>query len=293
MKFHEKRRSRDSGVAEIQAGNARWWTDNTMSYDWSDAIRSERFSAAHFAEMDRRFIHGARLFAHGDAPFDRIIPFSALSGRDVLEIGCGMGLHSELMARAGARLTAIDISETSVEATQRRFALAGLGADIRRMDAGALAFPDESFDFVWSWGVIHHSAATAAILREIARVLRPGGEVRFMVYNIDGMSAYAALMRDYLVGFWRGRTLDECLWGRSDGFMARHYSKDSLGDLARLFFDDLRIDTFGQDADAIPLPRRLRSIVLRLAPEAKIARMANARGSFLFVTARKPRAIAD
>jgi len=286
MQANERNDAR-APLDDVQTANRKWWTDHTMSYDWNDRIPHERFSAAHFDEMDRRFIHGARLFAHENAPFDRIIPFAQLAGRDVLEIGCGMGLHSELIARAGARLTSIDISETSAEATTRRFEQKGLRATIRRMDACALDFPDESFDFVWSWGVIHHSAQTALILREIARVTRPGGEARIMVYNLDGMSAYATILRDYLFGFWRGRSLDECLWGRADGFLARHYSKDSLRDVARLFFSDIRFETFGQDADAIPLPRRLRAFFLRRMSEERVARWANARGSFLFAVMRK------
>src|SRR5262249_31175049 len=161
----------------------------------------------------------------------RILPFDTLEGRAVLEIGCGMGLHSELLVRAGARVTAIDISDTSVDATRRRLALKGLSATVCQMDARALEFSADSFDFVWSWGVIHHSAQTAVILREIHRVLRPGAEVRFMVYNLDGMSAYVTICRDYLLGFWRGRTIDECLWARTDGYMARHYSRDMLADL--------------------------------------------------------------
>jgi 2-polyprenyl-3-methyl-5-hydroxy-6-metoxy-1,4-benzoquinol methylase len=258
-----------------------------MSYDWKDKVETERFTEAWFAEIDRRFEHGARLFAHDKAQFDRIIPFERLRGRDALEIGCGMGLHSELMVRAGANLTAIDISDTSIEATTRRMALRQLVARIERMDARKLEFADHTFDFVWSWGVIHHSAQTAVIIKEIHRVLRPGGQARFMVYNIDGMSAYATIVRDYLLGFWLGRSLDECLWRRSDGYMARHYSRDMICDIMRLFFAEITAETLGQDADGLPLPRRLRTFALKMMSAEGLARRSNARGSFLFVTAIK------
>jgi 2-polyprenyl-3-methyl-5-hydroxy-6-metoxy-1,4-benzoquinol methylase len=104
-------------------------------------------------------VHGARLFGRGEEPFDKIIPFEQLKGRDVLEIGCGMGLHAELLSRAGAKLTTIDISDTSVEATKRRM-----------MDARNLKLGDGSFDFVWSWGVIHHAAETARIIRTYLKI---------------------------------------------------------------------------------------------------------------------------
>jgi 2-polyprenyl-3-methyl-5-hydroxy-6-metoxy-1,4-benzoquinol methylase len=282
MQLKEKAQSTDSDIEKLQSGNRQWWTDHTMSYDWKDKIASERFGEAWFTEIDRRFVHGARLFGHGKEPFDKIIPFEQLKGRDVLEIGCGMGLHAELLSRAGAILTTIDISDTSVEATKRRMALRHLTANIERMDARDLKFGNGSFDFVWSWGVIHHSAETARIISEIHRVLRPGGEVRIMVYNLGGMSAYGTIVRDYLFGFWRGRSLDECLWNRSDGYLARHYTRDVLADVLRLFFSSVTIVSFGQDADAIPLPRRIRRFVTPLISTERLARYANARGSFLF-----------
>jgi 2-polyprenyl-3-methyl-5-hydroxy-6-metoxy-1,4-benzoquinol methylase len=119
MKYADKR-TVDQHLHEVQAANRQWWTDHTMSYDWHDKVGPGRFSASWFDEIDRRFVHGSWLFAHGVAPFDQIIPFANLAGRRVLEIGCGMGLHSELMARAGANVSAVDISDTSIEATRRR-----------------------------------------------------------------------------------------------------------------------------------------------------------------------------
>jgi 2-polyprenyl-3-methyl-5-hydroxy-6-metoxy-1,4-benzoquinol methylase len=287
MQTDVKRALAETDSDKIQAGNRQWWTDHTMSYDWRNRVGEARFTAPWFDEIDRRFAHGARLFAHQHQPFDRIIPFDRLHGRSVLEIGCGMGLHSELMARAGAKLTSVDISDTSVEATRRRFDLRGLDADIRRMDARQLAFPDASFDFVWSWGVIHHSADTAAIIREVARVLRQDGETRIMVYNLNGTAAYATIVRDYLSGFWRGRSLDEVLWARSDGFMARFYSQDILTDIMRLFFSRVTAQTFGQEADAVPLPARLRRLIIPLMSHESLVRRANQAGAFLFMTATK------
>lgn len=286
-KIGDKRSSGDNNLHDVQRGNERWWTDHTMSYDWNEKIQTERYTKEWFDEIDKRFIHGARLFAHDKSPFDKLIPFDALRGKQVLEIGCGMGFHSELIARSGAILTSIDISETSVEATRQRFLERKLEGKIEKMDAENLEFPDESFDFIWSWGVIHHSAQTGRIVKEISRVLRPGGGARIMVYNLNGMPAYISLVRDYLTGFWRGLTLDECLWRRTDGYMARYYSSDMLCDLMGVFFNTVTSATYGQDADAVPLPRRLRYPILRRMKEERIAELANRRGAFLFVTAKK------
>src|SRR5690242_17292565 len=107
MQPNEKRVSTEADLDNIQLRNRRWWTHHTMSYDWKDKVKKERISEAWYNDIDQRFIHTARLFAHDKGLFDSIIPFERLKGRRVLEIGCGMGLHSELIAKAGAKLTAI------------------------------------------------------------------------------------------------------------------------------------------------------------------------------------------
>jgi 2-polyprenyl-3-methyl-5-hydroxy-6-metoxy-1,4-benzoquinol methylase len=260
-----------------------------MSYDWNRKIKHHRFSLPWFDELDRRFIHSARLYGTNVQPFDRIIPFEALHGRDVLEIGCGMGLHTELMTRAGAMVTALDLSATSVEATTQRLALKGITADVRQGDAEELPFPDTRFDFVWSWGVIHHSSRSAKIVREIARVLRPGGECRIMVYNRQGMAARVAFIKDHLLklGFLRG-TFDQTLHRSTDGFSARHYVQDQFEDLFRAFFREVSCEVCGQESDAIPLPSFLRRLAVRLVSEAWLRRRQARCGSFLFLRARQP-----
>ena len=200
-----------------------------------------------------------------------------------------MGLHSERMARAGARLTSVDLSETSVAATRKRFEIKGLSGDIRQMDARRLDFPDEAFDFVWTWGVIHHSAQTGVIVREIHRGLESGGQMRSMVYNLDGFPAYRKMMAGFALGFWWGRSLDECLWASTDGYMARHDTVDGWQDLLSTFFHVQSVVTLGQDSDAVGLPRGLRHLVMKLYSGERLARKGNARGSFLFSIADKPR----
>ncbi len=109
--------------------------------------------------------------------------FSSSKGLDVLEIGVGLGADHESFARAGATLHGIDLTERAVELTGRRLALQGLRSNVQVADAEALPFADGSFDFVYSWGVIHHSPDTPAAAREILRVLKPGGRFRLMIYH--------------------------------------------------------------------------------------------------------------
>jgi len=283
------KRTDDMEWQDVQRGNQAWWTDNPMAYDWHAEIALPRFSRAWFDAIDARFLDAARLDLTRDRPFDRVLPYHRLRGARVLEIGCGMGLHTSLMARAGADVDAVDLSPTSIEATTKRLALDGLSARVQQADAERLPFPDGAFDLVWSWGVIHHSARTARIVREIGRVTRAEGEARVMVYNREGMSARIAFVRDHLL---RGRFLrgsfDETLFRGTDGFSARHYVREQLEDLFRGFFRDVSSGVLGQLPDAVPLPRRLRAVVAPLVPEPLLRGMLARYGSFLFVVAAHP-----
>jgi len=271
---------------ERQAGNQEWWTDHTMSYDWKAKAPGEPFSDAWFDDIDSRFLFGARLFSAAANPFVEMMDLGNLAGKRVLEIGCGMGMHSEMLLNAGAKLTSIDLSPTSVHATTKRLALRDLGGDVRQMDAEKLEFPDATFDLVWSWGVIHHSSSTTRVLSQIDRVLKPGGETRIMVYALDGMSAYITMAK-YLFTFWRGCNVDEMLWRDADGFTARFYTKDNWRDLLSIFFADTTLALKGQDADAVPLPRQLRMPLLKLFSIERLRAMAAKRGSMLFSVSRK------
>lgn len=260
-----------------------------MAYDWHRELELERFSPEWFDAIDTRFVYGARLFATDETPFDRIIPFAALKGAKVLEIGCGMGLHTELMVRAGANVTSVDLAPTSIEATTQRLAQRGLAANILQCDAEQLPFDQRTFDFVWSWGVIHHSSRTAKIVREISRVMRADGEARVMVYNRDGMSARLAWLRAHVfTGRFLRYSFDESLHAHSDGFSARFYVPDQFADLFQAFFAQVDQRVYGQDVDALPLPRGLRRLALKVVPDDYLREAQSRRGAFLFVTARRP-----
>lgn len=287
MKYRDHR-SNSQSPDDVQRGNRSWWSDNPMTYDWEGEITIPRGTREWFDEVDRRFIRASRPYFTSLRPFDRIMP-TDLRGQNVLEIGCGMGLHSLELARRGASLHAIDITDTAIEMTRARMKEFGIGAEIRLADAEALPYENETFDFVWSWGVIHHSARTTRIIREIARVLKPNGQTRVMVYNRDGTVARLLLLRHYLLGgeFIR-HTPDETLWRWTDGYSARYYHKEQIEDLFRGFFEDVASLVLGTDVDVVPLPRRVRSLVAsRIRDRRKLA-IASRVGGFLFVTASNP-----
>ncbi len=111
--------------------------------------------------------------------------FSETADLDVLEIGCGLGTDGAQFARAGANYTGIDLTDAAVDLARRRFELFQLPGNFRTADAEKLDFPAESFDVVYSHGVLHHTPDTAKAVHEIHRVLRPGGRAIVMLYHLN------------------------------------------------------------------------------------------------------------
>lgn len=112
----------------------------------------------------------------------RVMEFDSYAGKSVLEVGAGLGTDLAQFALAGARTTDLDLSAGHLEHAQRNFALRGLTGEFRHGDAEALPFEAATFDLVYSNGVIHHTPNTAAVVREMHRVLKPGGKAIVMVY---------------------------------------------------------------------------------------------------------------
>ena len=125
--------------------------------------------------------------------------FERWRGKDVVEIGVGLGTDFIQFARAGAVLSGIDLTPASIELARRRLALEDLDAELRVADAENLPFSDESFDFAYSWGVLHHTPDTFRAVREAIRVTRAGGRVCVMMYARHSWVSYALWLRHALL----------------------------------------------------------------------------------------------
>jgi len=111
-----------------------------------------------------------------------VMEFGRHGGDAVLEIGGGLGTDLSQFARHGAHVTDVDLSGGHLAHAQENFALRGLAGSFVHHDAETLPFPDNSFDIVYSNGVIHHTPNTARVVQEIKRVLKPGGKAIVMMY---------------------------------------------------------------------------------------------------------------
>ena len=122
------------------------------------------------------------------------MPFSSGRGKDVLEVGCGVGTDGVQWAKAGARYTAIDLTPEGVRLSAENFRLRGLEGRLLQVNAEHMPFPDDSFDIVYSHGVIHHAPDIERVVSEIHRVLRPGGEAIVMVYHRHSYNYYGNIL---------------------------------------------------------------------------------------------------
>ena len=243
--------------AQWQFENQNFWEKNSMRYDWRESIPYPEFSKEFYQEIDRRFLSAVHeTMPWKKIPFDQWIDFTALKEKDVLEIGTGNGTHAQIISEYAKSYTGIDLTEYATKSTSKRLEHFQLPGKVMQMDAEKLSFPNQSFDFVWSWGVIHHSSNTAAILKEIHRVLRPQGKAVIMVYYRSYWSYYLAggLLGIFKGYFFRGMNLHQVNQRRTDGALARYYTFLSWRKLVYPFFTISRMETMGNKGDLLPIP---------------------------------------
>ena len=161
--------------AELKERVRAFWQANPCGVKFADAAPGTR----RFYEL----VEAHRYTTEGHIP--GAADFAGTRGLKVLEIGCGLGTDGAQFAEAGADYTGVDLTEASVELARRRFDLFNLPGTFKTADAENLNFEDESFDLVYSHGVLHHTPDTRKAIDEVHRVLRPGGSAKVMLYHRD------------------------------------------------------------------------------------------------------------
>jgi ubiquinone/menaquinone biosynthesis C-methylase UbiE len=271
-----------------------WWNRNPMSYDVDNPIPYEPGTQEFFREIDRRIFHPRYMRLTADRsgkPFSLFVDFGALRGKDVLDVGSGSGIATQLLAEAGANVTAIDLTDWAVETTRRRLAAFGLEGDVLQADAERLPFEDARFDLVFSWGVIHHSSDMDRALAELVRVCRPGGQIVLMVYNRRSLffAVYRAFQRFLPFARRLGLHFEGARAGETEGLIARHFTVAQLREkLERAGLTRVWIQPYGQDAELLPLPRRIRLPITERIPRSLKDPVLRRLGHQLGVRATKP-----
>ncbi len=213
------------------------------------------------------------IFEH--AQFDR------WKGKKVLEVGCGTGTDLLQFLRSGSDACGIDLSSRSVALARKRLSLFGFdGGRVFVADAENLPFARNTFDLLYSWGVLHHTPDTVKALDEICRVLRPDGEIRIMLYHRRSLVALRSYLR---FGVLRGRpfrSLDDIMAIHQESPGTKVYTREHVRGLFR-HFKNLQIRTILTPYDLDLGDARLSLFWLRKF-------VPNALGFFLVIQGHKP-----
>jgi SAM-dependent methyltransferase len=236
----------------------------------------------------------------------RFAKFVESAGLRVLEVGVGMGADYEQWLKARANATGVDLSAASLAQARRRCELAGLKPDLQLADAEHLPFADQTFDVVYSYGVLHHSPDTEKCLHEAWRVLKPGGEARIMLYHHRSITGFLLWLR---YGMWRAQSIRQCVYERLEspgtktftvaevrsvfvGFSNPQFADLQLKDLQH---KDLRFEQVFSPGDlllhrpSVRFQSPLYRLVWKLFPRNLVRKFGKRWGLFLLITARKPK----
>lgn len=259
---------------KMQEKNISWWETNPMRYDFSEGQNPfKEFSKDYFEEIDLRFFNSVHRFMPWiNKPFDNLVDYENLRDKKVLEIGVGCGSIAKLLAESSNDYTGIDITEYGVKATSERLACYKLNGQIVQMDAEKMSFENSTFDFIWSWGVVHHSSNTNTILKEMHRVLKPGGSAVTMVYHrspwntyVRGALYYGIIKRQFL----KTRSINTIIQNATDGALARYYTVCEWNKMIENYFHVNYSKVYGSKSQLIPLPYgKTKEIFMSLIPDA-------------------------
>jgi ubiquinone/menaquinone biosynthesis C-methylase UbiE len=244
-----------------------------------------------------RYLEGAEDFeAHARARYslEPYIPefagFAAARGQRVLEIGVGMGADYLEWLKAGAQATGVDLSSSSLERARRRCELAGFQPDLQLSDAEHLPFPGNSFDIVYSYGVMHHSPDTGQCVREAWRVLKPGGQAKIMLYHHPSLTGLMLWLR---YGAWRGESLQQSVYDHLESPGTKTFTQAEAKSLMGSFENVTMRQVFSPGDLLLNQPSaRFRSPLYRLLwklyPRGLARSLGRRWGLFLLISGHKP-----
>jgi 2-polyprenyl-3-methyl-5-hydroxy-6-metoxy-1,4-benzoquinol methylase len=210
--------------ADPQERNMLWWETKPMTYaDWEKDDRLPK-TEAEFREIENYVLRTGPWLKRW---FER----AQLTGKTCIDIGCGSGIFSSMLARRGADVTAVDLTEAAVGLARQTARVFGVDIQVTRADVEHMPFADASFDFAYSWGVLHHTSDMAKAVGEMGRVLKPGGRGMMMVYHRISVVYYLHGLFWLLVRgkLFKGYNLERVQDFYTDGFYHRYMTPGELG----------------------------------------------------------------
>lgn len=206
---------------------------------------SSKFSREYFEEIET--------FRYRDQPcIHAFAQFTRYHGKRVVEVGFGAGTDFIQWLRAGARATGIDLTQEALENLTHRIQIYGLPKPerIQTGDAENLPFESNTFDLGYSFGVLHHTPNTEKAVAELVRVVRPGGEIKMMLYNLHSLCVFKKWVKHALL---RGQPWKGFRWAAAnhiESIGTKAYTRDELKRmLGALPLKDIEVRTEINSAD--------------------------------------------
>lgn len=282
-----------------------WWAANPMTYgkehgetayrQGNETRDYELGSREFFEQADKVFLRWNETLHHPGLPFGRIFDYEHHRGKNVMEIGCGMGFMSMNWGRQGANIFATDLNPVAVHQTRQRLNVFGVPGQVLQTDGERLPYKAASFSLVYSWGVLHHTPGIQKAIDEVHRVLEPGGAIGLMLYN------RGSLRQRYLTDFVEGylhlenEFLNPLELNSRYGDGARQegnphtwpVTKDEVRKSLMHRFENVKIEVLGTEVSNV-LDLLIPGLGKFLLPLAMKKSLARRWGWSLWITANKP-----
>jgi len=150
-----------------------YWNKNPFEYQLS---RSPLGTIDYFRDVESYY---SKKYGY----LKKYVNYNSFGRKKILEIGCGMGTHLVPLAKAGAIVTGVDISDLAVEMSKKNLEIRNLRAEVFRENGEVLNFDDNSFDCIVAIATISYTINPKRMVKEIHRLLKEGSEAYLTVYN--------------------------------------------------------------------------------------------------------------
>lgn len=219
-----------------EGGAVRWSDYVPLSREYFDAMEAHRYQS----QPD----------IFGFAQFTRY------HGKRVLEIGVGSGTDFLQWVRVGAEAHGVDLTQAAIEMTRAHLKAYGLScADLRTADAEDLPFADNTFDLVYSWGVLHHTPDTMRAIDEAVRVTKSGGTVKLMLYNRHSIATIKSWIKFALLKGKPFRSFAHVLYHHMESIGTKAFTQREIRQMvAELPVENVQIDSAASAREFGPAP---------------------------------------
>jgi ubiquinone/menaquinone biosynthesis C-methylase UbiE len=206
--------------------------DEVRSYWEQGACGTQKEVVGQIEKFSREWFESVENYRYKAEPFiHSVAQFTRHHGKKLLEVGVGAGTDHLQWARAGLDCHGVDLTDEAIETTRRRLEIYGLNSQLQRIDAETLPFEDNTFDIVYSWGVIHHSEQPDKIIAEIHRVLKKGGTFIGMMYGRYSLYSLRMWIAYALVKGKPWKSLADVIWNNMESIGTKAYTVPELKSL--------------------------------------------------------------